>query len=197
MASNQQAGKSTIQKAIEMQLIKNPKYSSFWIENASYLMEKYGMSEELLAKYNAEQLEMIKSVATSKESNDEIYLAGFLNPDLNATQMQIILTGYSHNLKTEQLKPFFNPNIPYAKANWAIAALCEGYDLLKYIERGYDEDQIYEIYAGLKDGVDVSVYDDISIPAEKMAVAHHAMVLGLTATFTAEPSNNLIISGGE
>ena len=97
--------------------------------------------------------------------------------------MQILLTGYSHGLTTEQLKPYFNPDISYIVTNWAVTALAEGFDLFKYVNAGYNKDQLYEIYAGLKDGVDISVYDDINIPAEKMAIAHHAMVLGLKVHF--------------
>ena len=119
---------------------------------------------------------------TSAEQNPEIWIGGFLNEKLNATQMQILLTGYSHGLTTQQLSPFFNPEIPYVKSNWAISALAEGFDITEYID-DYDKDQLYEIYAGKKDGIDVSVYDKADISAELMAIARHAMVLGLKPQF--------------
>lgn len=171
-------------KVIEMKLLDNAKHSSGWIENASHLISKCGLTEEELSKFDTEQLQIIVSMFTSAEQNQEIWIEGFLNPDLNATQMQILLTGYSHGLTTEQLKPYFNPSIPYIKSNWAITAIAEGFDISSYIEEGYDKDQLYEIYAGKKDGIDVSVYDKKDIPAEKMAIAHHALVLGLKVQFS-------------
>ena len=171
------------EKTLELQLLDNPKYSSGWIQNATHLMCKCGLSEAEVAKFDTEQLQLLVSMFTSAQENSEIWIDGFLNPELNATQMQILLTGYSHNLTTEQLKPYFNPKVPYVKANWAITALAEGFDITPYIENGYDKDQIYEIYAGKKDGIDITVYDCKTIPAEKMAIARHALVLGLKPQF--------------
>lgn len=171
------------EKELEMKLLDNPKYSSGWIQNATHLMCKCGLTEEEVSKFDTEQLQLIVSMFTSAEQNPEIWIGGFLNPELNATQMQIILTGYSHGLTTEQLIPYFNPEIPYVKSNWAISGLAEGFDLLEYINDDYDKDQIYEIYAGKKDGINVSVYNKKDIPAEKMAIARHALVLGLKPQF--------------
>jgi len=170
------------EKAVELHLLDNSKYSSGWIQNATHLMCKCGLSEEELVEFDTEQLQLIVSMFTSAEQNPEIWIGGFLNPKLNATQMQILLTGYSHGLTTAQLQPFFNPEIPYVKSNWAISALAEGFDISEYIDE-YDKDQIYEIYAGKKDGIDVSVYDKVDISAELMAIARHALVLGLKPQF--------------
>ena len=174
------------ENTITMNLLDNPKYSSEWVKHAAHLIYKCGLTENELSVYNAEQLGVLVSMFTSAEENKEIWIEGFFNPALNATQMQILLTGYSHNLTTEQLKPYFNPDIPYIKSNWAITALAEGFDLTSYIEEGFDKDQLYEIYAGKKDGIDVSVYDKKDIPAEKMAIAHHALVMGLKVQFSEE-----------
>lgn len=173
----------TTEKELELALLDNPQYSSGWIQSAVHLMLKCNLKEEELIEFNAEQLELIVSMFTSAEQNPDIWIGGFLNPKLNATQMQILLTGYSHGLTTEQLQPYFNPDIPYIKSNWAVTALTEGFDISKYIEEDYDKDQIYEIYAGTKDGVDIYLYDKKDIPAEKMAIARHAMVLGLKPQF--------------
>lgn len=170
------------EKELELQLLDNSKYSSGWIQNAVHLMTKCGLTEEELSGFDTEQLQLIVSMFTSAEQNNEIWIGGFLNPQLNATQMQLLITGYSHGLTTEQLKPYFNPEIPYAKSNWAITGLAEGFDISAYID-DYSKDQIYEIYAGLKDGIDISIYDKIDIPAEKMAIARHALVLGLKPQF--------------
>lgn len=175
-----------MEKQLESKLLDNPKYSSGWIQNAVHLITKCGLTEEELTQFDTEQLQLLVSMFTSAEQNPEIWINGFLNPQLNATQMQLLITGYSHGLTTEQLKPYFNPEIPYVKINWAIAGLAEGFDLSHYIENDYDKDQIYEIYAGMKDGVDVNVYDSASIPAEKMAIARHALVLGLKPQFGQE-----------
>ena len=171
------------EKELELQLLDNPKYSSEWIKNAVHLICKCGLTEEELEKFDVEQLTQLVSMFTSAEQNSEIDINGFLNPELNATQMQLLITGYSHGLTTEQLKPYFNPEIPYVKSNWAISGLIEGFNLNMYIKRGYDKDQIYEIYSGMKDGVDVSSYDKIEISGEKMGLARHALNLGLKPQF--------------
>ena len=170
------------EKELELELLNNAKYSSDWIKHAVHLMCKCGLTEEELNKFNSEQLEMLVSVFTSAEQNSEININVFLNPSLNATQMQLLLNGYSYGLTTEQLTPYFNPYVPYIKSNWGIAALSEGFSIDEYIN-DYDKDQIYEIYAGKKDGIDVSVYDKVDIPAEMMAIARHALVLGLKPQF--------------
>ena len=171
------------EKELELQLLDNPKYSSSWIKSAVHLMTKCNMKEEELIQYDAEQLQFIVSAFNFAEQNNDVYIEGFLNPELNATQMQLLFKGYSNGLTTEQLKPYFNPDIPYIKTNWAITALSEGFDMTKYIEEDYNKDQIYEIYAGKKDNIDISIYDSIDIPAERMAIARHALVLGLKPQF--------------
>jgi hypothetical protein len=168
-------------KIIEMQLIKNPAYSSGWIDNASHLIANCGLTEDELKKFDTEQLQLLVSMFSSAEKNPEIDINRFLNPYLNQSQMQVLLTGYSHGLKTEALAKYFNPEIPYVVSNWAITALVEGFDLSSYVDAGYDPDQLYEIYCGMKQGIDYSIYDCIEIPAEKMSVCRHALSLGLKA----------------
>lgn len=171
------------EKELELYLLDNPKYSSEWIKNATQLMIRCGFAEEELSKFDSEQLQLIVSVFTSAEQNPDIWIGGFLNPELNATQMQILLTGYSNGLTTQQLQPYFNPEIPYIKLNWYITGLIEGIDLTEYDIEEYNKDQIYEIYAGKKDGIDISIYDKSDIPATKMAIIRHALVLGLNPQF--------------
>ena len=171
------------EKALELKLLQNPNYSSGWIQNAVPLMAKYSLTEEQLVKYDVEQLQLITAMFAEEEKGYDILVDEFLNPALNATQMQLLLTGYSKGLTTEQLRPFFNPEIPYVKSNWYITALIEGIDLTDYDINAYDMNQIYEIYAGKKDGVDVSVYNKVDVPAEKMAIAHHALAMGLKVQF--------------
>jgi hypothetical protein len=170
-------------KSVQMELLKNPAHSSTWIDNASHLITKCGLTEAELSKFDTEQLQILVSVFTSAETNPNIDINRFLNPELNQTQMQVILTGYSHGLTTEQLDKYFDPKIPYVASNWAITALCEGFDLTSYVNSEYDADQLYEIYCGMKEGIDISIYDCIEIPSEKMSVARHAMSLGLKVQF--------------
>ena len=176
---NQSSSNSKLKNKLELKLLDNPKYSSEWINSASHLMTVCGLTEDECAMYDADQLEMLVSMFTSAQSNKNIDINKFMNPQLNATQMQVIVTGYSHGLTSEDLDIFFDPSIPYAISNWAITALCDGYNLNRYVEEGFTKDQLYEIYAGLKDGVDVSLYDKVDMPPEKMAIIHHASVLGL------------------
>ena len=171
------------EKELELQLLQNSKYSSAWVQNAISLMIKHNLSEEEAAKYNAEQLQLIASAFAAAEQNEGIWIEGFLNPELNATQMQLLLAGYSNGATTEELKLFFDPSIPYVKSNWYITALTEGFDLNEYDINAYNPNQIYEIYAGKKDNVDVTVYDNADISSEKMAVARHALAIGLKVEF--------------
>jgi len=173
--------------ALQSKLVENPKYSLDWINQAIDLITTCGVSEDDIKDFNADQLKEIRSVFTSAEKNSEIDINAFLNSKLNDTQMHIILIGYSHGLTREQLKPYFDPDIPYAKSNWAILALIETkHDMLHYIKDGYNQDQIREIYSGIKSGINYSSYDDITISAEKMAVARHALEQGLKIQFNEE-----------
>ena len=81
-----------------------------------------------------------------------------MNPELNATQMQLILIGYEKGIISKHMELFFNPNIPFSTSNYIIQALAEGYnDMINYID--FDSDQIYEIYAAHKDNVNYETYN--------------------------------------
>ena len=62
----------TTEKELEMLLLDNPKYSSGWIQNATHLMLKCGFTEEEVARFDTEQLQLIVSMFTSAEQNPEI-----------------------------------------------------------------------------------------------------------------------------
>lgn len=178
-------------EALKLKLLDHSAYSSAWIDIAADISINCGVVIKQLSPFDVEQLQVIRSVFTSADNNPEIAVEKFLNPELNATQMQLLLNAYSHGLTTKQIQRYFDPNIPYVKINWAISALLEGVSIYQYVDQGYDKDQLYEIYAGIKSKVDYTSYAKIRISAEKMGVARHAMELGLKVTFG--PKNVLTI----
>ena len=50
-----------------------------------------------------------------------------------------------------------------------------------YINAGYDRDQFYEIFCGLHNKVDVSVYAIPTIPAKVMGLMRHGLEIGYDA----------------
>lgn len=171
-------------KVLESQLIKNPKYSSGWIENASKIIANSDtFIEEELAKFDAEQLDVINAALDYNEKNkdDGVNVDAIANPELNATQMRLMFAGMQNKLSVSLLKKLISKNIPYAVSNYIVQAAIDGQDLSKYIS-GYEPDQVYEIYAGIHNGVDVSVYDDPHISAGMMGLMRHALELGLSAS---------------
>lgn len=163
----------------EISLLSNPKYSSEWIKYAAILIDEYNDSLVALEDFDAGQLRIIADAKNEAKNNTNINTSLFLNPNLNETQMQLLLEGYKKGLTTDQLEKYANPSIPYIISNWAITALVDGNNMDKYVSDGYDADQMYEIYCGLKEKLDVSVYDKKDIPANIMTLARHAMSIGL------------------
>lgn len=163
----------------EFTLLHNPLYSSEWVKYAAILIDEYNDSLLALEDFNANQLEIIVDAKHEAKNNNNINISLFLNPKLNETQMQLLLKGYKSGLTTEQLEKYADPNIPYVISNWAISALIDGNNMNKYVDEGYDSDQMYEIYCGLKDKLNVSLYDKKDIPGDIMALARHAMSIGL------------------
>ena len=79
---------------------------------------------------------------------------------------------------------FLNSNIPYAKSNYAIQAICEGFTGITEYLNDFNANQIAEIYAGMKDGVDYKIYAKPEYSAELMNLIRHAMVTGINVTLT-------------
>ena len=164
------------QKDYEEYLIKNPKYDSDWIRVAAQILsitDKY--TDHDLAKYNSNQLSHILTIV-----KDNIDIA--LSADLNATQMQLIITAIKNNINPEYVNILNTPDIPYAVSNYIVLGLSEGFDdMISYID--YDPDQVYEIYCGYKNNVDVSKYNLHDIPAKDMALIRHALEIGKDASY--------------
>lgn len=157
-------------------LIKTAKYTSGWIEAASDILSYEESPFELaqLEEFNENQLSIIRDAIRDKVN---INLDKLANKSLNATQMQLYLLGISKGVPEEKMDTFLNPYIPYAKSNYIIQSMIEGNDeLLKYID--FDVDQIYEIYAGMKDGIDYKVYAIKELRADTMSIARHCMNAG-------------------
>ena len=83
------------------------------------------------------------------------------------------------NIPVEKMEVFLkHPDIPYAKMNYIIEALADGADLLPYVN--FSTDQLYEIFAGVKSGVDYTYYAFEDLSAEKMIIVRLALEKGLS-----------------
>lgn len=173
------------EKVIESYLIRNPKYSSAWIKSATKILANSDIFiEEELAMFDAEQLGIIVAALEHNEKNKDgrVDISSIANSELNATQMQLMFIGQQNKIAVNILKTMISKDIPYAVSNYVIQGTIEGKDMLKYVHN-YDPDQVYEIYAGLHNGIDVSNYDDASISSNIMGIIRHAKELGMNAAF--------------
>ena len=165
-------------KIIESRLLRNPKYSSAWVETAAKILTSSNtFTEEKLAEFNAEQLEIINAAIEYNEKAAEDARASIMdiaNPELNATQMRLILAGQQNKIPIAFLKTVVSKDIPYATSNYIVQAAVDGYDMAKYV-KGYNNDQVYEIYAGVHNNVDINVYDKPEINADIMGLVRHAL----------------------
>lgn len=177
------------EKCIESALLKDPRFSSSWINTAKKIISEYNWDTNELAKYNSEQIEVIYDslavVENKKDLNNEMDI--LYDPKLNATQMRLLLTAISKGLKKDDLKIYADPNLAYAKSNYLLQALIDGIDMSKYID--YDNEQIYEIYAGIVNNVDITKYDDINISAKKMGIIRHALEIKLDVVYDKNTKN--------
>ena len=191
------------------ELIKNPKYDSDWVNIAAKIMSEYMeyseglVTEEVLAKFTDEQLNVIynalKNYGDHNPSPDIGYIRTLMDPELNATQMNLIDT--VRNKDDRIIYKFMNPKISYSKLSFIAQAWldCE-YDMIE--EYGIDAiyemtiDQVYELYAAKKSNVDISNYkkkDGSLLPADKMAIIRHALELGLNVNYI-EETDSITIS---
>lgn len=186
-------------KKYESSLLANPKYSSNWISIAAKILGEFDdvVSLTSLTDFDAEQLEVIYDLEKYIRDNlssftDSGYsLRTRFSSSYNATQLRLILTSYVKNVPTEIIDLFISPDIPYAKSNYLIQAYIDGTDMREYID--FDHEQIYELYAGIINGVNITVYDKKDIPAEKMGVIRHALEVGYTAVYDRENKKITIV----
>ena len=172
----------------QLYLIQNPGYDSDWVGEASKILtnQLIELSEADLVKFNALQLSIFNMIIESDKDNDTKVNAinALMESDLNATQMRLYWIGLKNGLNNNIMVRFLNSNIPYAKSNYAIQAICEGFTGITEYLNDFNANQIAEIYAGMKDGVDYKIYAKPEYSAELMNLIRHAMVTGINVTLT-------------
>lgn len=171
---------------IQEELLCNASYSSDWINYASTLISEEKIDTHTAETFSAPQLgviiEAFKACSGKDDAQDFIDLIS--SPALNDTQMRVLLIAYQKGVEVSILEKYADPKIPYNKSNYLLSALTEdGVDLSGYIE--FSGDQIYEIYAGVKDKVDYAQYAKKCISAEDMSLYRHALAIGKTVTYDA------------
>lgn len=188
MANNQI---SQQEAEFQMFLIQNPKYDSDWIgEAAKILSNKENIfTEDDLANFNALQLMVMNEILSSGKSTEEIEsvlkILFIDNANLNATQMRLYWVGRKNGLTEDVMNKFLDPEIPYAKSNYAIQAITEGFTgIIEYLDH-FDASQIAEIYTGMKDGIDYKIYAKPQYTAEFMNFIRHAIMTGINLQITA------------
>ena len=184
---NNQNQISPHEAAYQLELIKNPKYDSDWIGEAAKILsnEKNTFGEEDLAKFNALQLMVMNEILSSEDDIQPVLKALFIDhADLNATQMRLYWVGIKSGLTEAIMSRFLNPEISYAKSNYAIQALTEGFTgITEYLD-DFDADQIAEIYTGMRDGIDYKIYAKKEYSAGFMNFIRHAISTGMHITIT-------------
>ena len=185
------------------QLINNPEYDSEWVGTVAeiivhksetdkdYSIEDMNKDIEKYSNLNADQVEVIKLHMLNENNYFDLYKVieeytkdkDMSVEDFNATQMQLIgIMIDNENIPNTTIEKLIDCNIPYAKLNFVVKGLIEGYaDMIDYIE--YDPEQICEIYAGHKDGIDYTLYDKPDISDNMMGAARYALVNGLNVKF--------------
>ena len=169
----------------------NSAMSDKWIEAASVLMAKHNLTYEKLAYFSTEQLENILNAYNGGAFTEE-QLSTIMDVNLNATQMSVILMGYANGGTVEQLKPYYtNPGMPYIKMNYMVSALVShGVDMAPYAD--FDPHQVYEIYAGIVQGLNYKAYAQKEFPAEVMGLIRHALAID-EVDVSCDPNGKLII----
>lgn len=166
------------EEMIQLQLINNPAYDSDWVAIAAKILarEDNDITEEDLAKFSASKLSLFNEILESDDHDKAASVVKTLlaHEDLNDTQMRLYWTGINKGLTENIMEQFLDASIPYAKSNYIIQAILDGFTgITEYID--FNAAQITEIYAGMKDGVDYKQYAMKNVPAEYMNLARHAL----------------------
>lgn len=176
------------EEAVNEFLINNPYLSSKWIACAKDLVInlKYNI-DDLLYKYNTEQLEILKKITNDEKYNSIVHISDIEERNkfiletfysgLNATQMELLYTAVINGLDFNKACSIVKPDVPYVKLNYILQAMIDGYDLTEYID--YETDQLYEIFAGTQTKIDYKIYANKDISAESMGVIRHALEVGM------------------
>lgn len=176
------------EEAINEFLVNNPYLSSKWIACAKDLVinSKYNI-DDLLYKYNTEQLEILKKITNDEKYNSIVHISDIEERNkfiletfysgLNATQMELLYTAVINGLDFNKACSIVKPDVPYVKLNYILQAMIDGYDLTEYID--YETDQLYEIFAGTQTKINYKIYASKDISAESMGVIRHALEVGM------------------
>lgn len=180
------------EKKVASILAKNPAYDADWVNAAATILSKYpDYVESDLYDFVADQLTVVKT-ALEKYDGDQDFASMILNPALNSTQMQILLAAKNAGVDNSLLTPLTDPSLTYTKGNYISKALADGINMAKEIDfHMFDNDQIYEIFAGMESGIDYHKYLDNTFSAEEMGIIRHALELGLEVKV--DPDLNQII----
>lgn len=163
---------------------ENPKLSENWITAAVKAIDAGISHDDKLFEYNSEQLAVLANIPSATVG---IFLKNFSDPELNASQMEVVLACLDHDIPPETIKKIVNPNIPYIISNYVAQAYIDGYDMIDLIDRGFSIEQIYEIFAGYESGINPEeVYINPDIPAADMGLIRHALTIGVNMGYDLE-----------
>lgn len=175
-----------------------------WVDLASDLLSTYTwLTEEDVNKFSAEQLSIIKQgYEIDKDPLHKEFPDFLIHSNFNSTQLQIIITAYKNGVSFEDIKKYIgSEEIPYNKMNYISQALVDGIDVFNDVDhKEWDIDQIYEIYAAAKSGVDLPVIEDYKkyhFSAETMGLIRHAYELGLAVRYTTDEETCLMVNIGK
>ena len=177
-------------------LINDPTLSSEWIENAIKILEEYNdcLDYKHLMDFTAKELETALHLASYffgiEDSLDYMRINNF-----NDTQLQVIVSAVDNGVDFEWIKQNMTSNIPYAKMNFILAGIKDGFEEFKDTKYlSYTADQLQEIYSAKKENLDYDIWDDpINISAEVMQICRHAVSIGLKVEGIDTKNNKLSI----
>ena len=180
-----------------LHLMKNSWYDSDWVNIAADLLSQpmlnvdgsLGEFKEIdLARLNAKQLSIVSDAVTAnknlKDSGVErlIPIKDMIFAGLNATQMEILKIAFAkEELSEEQhyiLRGMIDKNISYAKLNFLVRGVVDGFTEITNYHDDFDAAQLAEIYSGWKDEIDYKIYAKPKISGDDMALLRHALVIG-------------------
>ena len=173
---------------ISVELAKNPRYDKGWVDYSAEVLSKYeDINEEILSRFNSDQITLILQ-ALNEFHDDKVFLSYLIDERLTLTHMQILLTARSRGITDERkYKILANYNMTYTKLNYIAQGFIDGFDLTKIIDvNKFNNDQVYEIFAGIKSNVDYKFYIDETLSAEQMALIRHGLELGLNMDYSDE-----------
>lgn len=167
-------------ESVASELATNPKYDAGWVDEVSHILSEYeGYYEHDFNIFSAEQVSLIYQ-ALKLHSDDKEFMDLLMDRHLNITQMQIVLSAKTKGVKNEWLDKLANGALHYSKGNYISQGMVDGFNMFDIIDPyEYDADQVYEIFAGIKSGVDYKKYLDKDISSELMGIIRHALQLGL------------------